>query len=426
MHSWARHLVGEAQRQVRSSYEYSQSTLLTSSASDTSTLSSAPNHQHRDEDLHHTQPLLTTTHHSPSPTRGPHRARRSTPELEEPETDDDSVQPPSRQLLETATASPFSPLSSKVPIRPFYHDKSLHPSIRNHTFRYASSLSPASIPSFFALTPDGPTAAFLTECADEFHSSSRCSRYYFLHTVAKPLVSLCLSHTNVNGLLGTGEMFLLSSAQFNRLWQHHSMDPSAPSTTSTGDLLDVGAGSGNTTAQIAPLFQSTTATEVSWMMCQRLSMRGYQVYHTGTLDRLPAALRYECILCFNVLDRCSHPRRLLQQLKGRLRSLHSRLFLATPLPLDPWFESGKRWVEPEERLALGGEEGKCVCCMSWEESVERLSLLLLGMGFLVLSVSRLPYVSAGNTHKPFFVLDDALFVLSLADEPSATPAKEVD
>ena len=137
-------------------------------------------------------------------------------------------------------------------------------------------------------------------------------------------------------------------------------------------------------------------------------------------------LRYDCILCFNVLDRCSYPRRLLAQLRGRLRSLHSRLFLATPLPLDPWFERGKQWVEPEERLGLGGEEGKCVCCMGWEESVERLSVLFLTMGFLVLSVSRLPYLSAGNAHKPFFVLDDAMFVLALADEPISTNVKEVD
>jgi len=346
--------------------------------------------------------------------------------LEEPEeAEDESQPPPPRQSLDTVTASPSSPLSSTVPIRPFFHDKSLHPFIRNHTFKYASTLTPASIPPFFPLTPDGPTAAFLTDCADNFYRSHRyCSRYYLLHNVVKPLASMCLSHTNVNGLLGTGEMFLLSSAQFHRLWQHHSPDPSAPSTTSTGDLLDVGAGSGNTTAQLAPLFQSTTATEVSWTMCQRLSVRGYRVYHTDTLERLPAVLRYDCILCFNVLDRCSHPRRLLQQLKGRLRSLHSRLLLATPLPLDPWFESGKRWVEPEERLGLGGAEDKCVCCMGWEESVERLTVLFLSMGLLVLSVSRLPYISAGNAHKPFFVLDDALFVLALADYPSAATSKE--
>ena len=422
MHSWARHLVGEAQRQVRTSYQHSQSTVLTSSASDTSLLL---NNKHRDEDLLEAEPL--PTQHSVSPSRALHRARKNTPELEEPEELEDESQPPPHHTLDAATASPFSPISSKVPTRPFYHDKLLHLSIRHHTFRYSSSLTPASIPPFFQLTPDGPTAAFLTECADSFYRSSRwCSRYFFLHSVLKPLAALCLSHTNVNGLLGTGEMFLLSSSQFNRLWQHHSMDPSNPSTTSTGELLDVGAGSGSTTAQISPLFQSTTATEVSWMMCQRLSVRGYQVYHTGTLDRLPAALRYDCILCFNVLDRCSHPRRLLQQLKGRLRTLHSRVFLATPLPLDPWFERGKQWVEPEERLNLGGEEDKCVCCMGWEESVERLSLLLLGLGFVVLSVSRLPYLSAGNAHKPFFVLDDALLVLALADEPTPPSGKEVD
>ena len=176
----------------------------------------------------------------------------------------------------------------------------------------------------------------------------------------------------------------------------------------------MGAGSGHITAAIAPFFSSTTATEVSWMMSRRLSRRGYSTFHTHSLDALPASLTFDCVLCFNVLDRCSHPRSLLQQLRSRLRSPQSLLLLATPLPLDPWVEVGKQWRLPEESLGLeiGGEGKRCTGCMGWEETVERLTVVFIEQGFSVLSVSRLPYISAGNAVKPFFTLDDALFALA--------------
>ena len=156
------------------------------------------------------------------------------------------------------------------------------------------------------------------------------------------------------------------------------------------------------------------------MMTRRLARRGYTVYHTDTLTSLPSSLVYDCVLCFNVLDRCSHPRSLLSQLRGRLRSPSSLLLLATPLPLDPWVEVGKQWKKPEESLGLevSGEGKRCTGCMGWEETVERLTLLFIEAGFAVLSVSRLPYISAGNAVKPYFTLDDALFALARTEVES--------
>ena len=413
MHSWASHLVSQAQQQIYASSVYHNSTPYLD--------------DHRDHDLPPSSdaiPLLIP----PSPTR----PRGNRPARFLPPSDDEEGGPPPNQSFSSGTStsngvcptpsSPFSSPPAPPQLRPFASDASLHASIRHAVFRYGSSLTPASYPPFFALAPDSATTAFLTACTDAFYHSSRCSCYHLTHLLLKPLVSLCLSHTAVNGLLDTGHMFLLSSQQFLALWSFHVLgsSPSTPppspssSTSSFGALLDVGAGSGHITAAIAPFFSSTTATEVSWMMTRRLSRRGYSTFHTHSLATLPPSLTFDCVLCFNVLDRCSHPRSLLQQLRSRLRSPSSLLLLATPLPLDPWVEVGKQWRLPEESLGLevSGEGKRCTGCMGWEETVERLTVLFIEQGFAVRSVSRLPYISAGNAVKPFFTLDDALFALA--------------
>ena len=434
MHSWARHLVQQAQQQVA----YTTASYHHNASSSTTILN-----EHRDTDLPiDSIPLLLPASPSrPRSTRSnaalpPHTTTRFT--HTDAESDTDAAGPFPQSIDTCPTFSTFPPLSPPPPRPPqsrlFLHDRSLHPSIRQHVFKYSSTLTPTSSPPFFPLHPDAPTLAFLTSCTDAFqHSASRCcSLYYLTHTIIKPLVSLCLSHTDVNGLLNTGHMFLLSPSHFLALYSHHvlhapspSYTPSCPSSpaftppsSSFGSLLDVGAGSGHITSAVSPFFSSTTVTEVSWMMTRRLARRGYSVHHTATLSSLPSSLLFDVVLCFNVLDRCSHPRSLLQQLRQRLRSTSSLLLLATPLPLDPWVEVGKTWKVPEESLGLevgGGAGGKCAGCMGWEETVERLSLLFIDMGFVVLSVSRLPYVSAGNAVKPFFTLDDALFALAPAD-----------
>ena len=425
MHSWARHLVQQAQ----------QSVYTTSSYHNSSSASSSILNEHRDSDLPtDSVPLLIPA--SPSRPRSA-RTNAASPlsRFSHPDAESDTEAGPSHQSIDTCPAPPTFPPPSHAPphppqSRPFLHDRSLHPSIRHHVFRYSSTLTPTSSPPFLALHPDAATLAFLTSCTDAFYHSSRCSLYYLTHTVIKPLISLCLSHTDVNGLLNTGHMFLLSPSHFLTLYSHHVLSqpphpsPSSsppPPLSSLGSLLDVGAGSGHITSAVSPYFNSTTATEVSWMMTRRLARRGYTVHHTATLSSLHPSLLFDCVLCFNVLDRCARPRSLLSQLRRRLRSAASLLLLATPLPLDPWVEVGKVWRVPEESLGLEVEGGvaaaggRCAGCMGWEETVERLTLLFIEMGFVVLSVSRLPYISAGNAVKPYFTLDDALFALARTD-----------
>ncbi|CAE7628410.1 METTL9 [Symbiodinium sp. CCMP2456] len=157
----------------------------------------------------------------------------------------------------------------------------------------------------------------------------------------------CLSKTDVNALLGRGEMFVLSATQALRLF------PERPG----GLLLDVGAGTGSCTMELAQLFDHVLTTEVSRPMVAQLRRRGLPVLE-GSLSGLEAMAAeveiplgpggtFDCIALMNVLDRCSRPRSLLQELRRRLTP-PGRLLIAVVLPFRPFVEHGIFRLQPEE------------------------------------------------------------------------------
>jgi SAM-dependent methyltransferase len=184
-------------------------------------------------------------------------------------------------------------------------------------------------------------------------------------------------------------------------------------------LLDIGAGYGSVTKQLAPSFASVTCTEMSWAMRWRLRRQGYTVYSHESVSMLPVHECFDLITIFNVIDRCARPIDLLKDVQKRVRSSKSKIIIATPLPLDPWVETGLRWLDPEQSLVRGisaSSQRTYVCCQKWEEGVMQLTELFCDIGFHVHSVSRIPYLSAGDPVRAFYILDDALFVLSVADK----------
>jgi len=177
-----------------------------------------------------------------------------------------------------------------------------------------------------------------------------------------------------------------------------------------GKLLDIGAGDGRVTSQLAPLFSEVTTTEVSHNMVKRLRSRGFKCFETSDLRNIPFEGGYDVISFLNVLDRCNEPITILKNMRRLMRSGNSRLLLAVPLPLSPAVESGSGWKEPKERLL-----SKRLCCRpyAWEQSVIALVReVFTKVGLQVESVSRLPYLSQGDGVKSYYVLDDAVFVLA--------------
>lgn len=292
----------------------------------------------------------------------------------------------------------------------------------------------------------------------------------------RPLLRKCIGHSNLNGLLHIGQMHLLSAKQCRTLLAGlpaSSTTTSAATTTTTtaaaadddlpdliddknpssGDvaqttksattttaraaaaaasgeskeqtnevkrtttrglrLLDVGAGDGRITMQLAPCFEEVVTTELSTQMAKRLRKRGFKCYETGDIKTgVPLDGGFDVITLFNLIDRCSKPRTLLRDIREHLRDETSRLVVAVPIPLNPWVEQGTKWVRPEEDI------GPRSCCQTyyhipWEQTVRDLADgLFRDTGYNVQSVSRVPYLSQGDHTKAYYSLDDAIFVLT--------------
>lgn len=186
---------------------------------------------------------------------------------------------------------------------------------------------------FLRLGPDKHTKSFIAECHDEYRSKFLTSvKYLFL----KPTLSLLYSHTDLNGLLGVGQMSILSTNQLGLLFKNELLQ----SNGKLGHLLDVGAGCGRITSLLAPLFTSVTATEVSPVMVKHLARRGFTALQCGDLrDSALGTDGFDVISILNVIDRCDTPVTLLREATKRLRDRTSCILLATPLPLNPSVET---------------------------------------------------------------------------------------
>ncbi|KAJ8924886.1 hypothetical protein NQ315_001041 [Exocentrus adspersus] len=193
--------------------------------------------------------------------------------------------------------------------------------------------------------------------------------------------------------LQRGSMFVVSQPQFKKLlkidddWRAES-------------LLDLGAGDGEVTAHIAPLFSKVYATEMSGSMRKLLQRRGYQLLDIDNwyLDR-----QYEVISCLNLIDRCDTPLQLLNQIKASLLP-NGKVLLAVVLPFSAYVESGAPHHKPKELLPI---TGSC-----FEEQVRSVvDDVLTPAGFEVESWSRVPYLCEGDLHQSYYWLDDVIFVL---------------
>lgn len=202
-----------------------------------------------------------------------------------------------------------------------------------------------------------------------------------------------LSDFDVNGLLDSYPLFLLSSAQWREL---------IPSTQS-GRALDVGAAAGHVTSRFAALFGDLCATETSWAMARRLRRRGIACERVDIASAPVPAPPYDVVLCLNVIDRCDRPRSLLRNAYAALRP-GGHLVVAAPLPLSPFVYDGGSTRDPREPLHAPGPR--------WEASAGQLwHHVLAPLGGSLRRLARAPYISGGDRARPLYVLDDAIFVI---------------
>jgi SAM-dependent methyltransferase len=252
-----------------------------------------------------------------------------------------------------------------------------------------AAIGPKLAETVVVLDADEETLAFVA--AEKARPAPR------LRWLAHAFLRGLLTDYDVNGLLGTYRLFLLSSAQWATV-----LDGVAG-----GRLLDVGAGSGDVTARMAPSFAAVHTVETSRPMVRRLRRHGF-VAHQVDISRTPApGAPYDSVALLNVLDRSARPAGLLAAAKNALAD-DGVLIVSMPLPMQPFYQRGARTLDPVEVLPAVG--------MTWEAAARSLAEdVLVPGGFTVIRLTRAPYLSGGDRHAPFYELDAVVIVAVLND-----------
>lgn len=227
--------------------------------------------------------------------------------------------------------------------------------------------------------------------------SLAAGRHGSVRTYAQRLARLYLSDFDANALTGMYRMQLLDQRAWRGLLGVHAR----------GRLLDVGAGSGDVTVVLRELFDDVEVTEVSSGMARRLRKRGLRVHELDLTDSSLAAAPFDAVSLLNVLDRCKRPRRLLRNCLDLLKP--GGLFVvALALPYRPFYFDGPTTPDPLERLECDPGPGG-----SWEDAARRfIERDLLPQGLDLECFVRAPYLSAGDSSRELYELDDVVVVLS--------------
>ena len=260
-----------------------------------------------------------------------------------------------------------------------------------------AKLLPHIRPCFVQLSANLRTLEFLR--SNPPHSSLQCWM--------RSVMGIWMSNTNANTYLGMYKMHVLDTAQIRQLL-------GIPLGSRLGSLLDIGAGDGNVTLELSPLFNEVLAVEASKWCIYRLKEKGINCIHSSDISSLPPS-KFDVVSCLNVLDRCACPVSLLHDIKRRMSPGTGRALLAVVLPFQPFVEAGAlgRTLQPKEALGLGP-------AMGWEESVNRLATTVLQpAGLEIEKLARVPYLCQGDMDTPFYSLDDAVLVLRAAPLPAS-------
>lgn len=240
--------------------------------------------------------------------------------------------------------------------------------------------------TFFALPPDPDRAQWLGAIGGRPHGALATALHRALCRVG--------SDYDADAWLGMHPMFLAGTSSWRALLGEERIG---------GALLDVGAGRGDVTATLAPLFDEVVATETSAPMARRLRARGYEAHRVDlATEPLPGARAFRAVSLLHVLDRCARPRSLLTAAIDRLEP-GARAIVACPLPARPHVDVGGHTVDPDEPLFAEGER--------FEDALASLrARVLLPLGLEIERWTRTTYLARGDRDAPLHALDDAIVV----------------
>ncbi|MFH4976282.1 hypothetical protein AB6A40_002991 [Gnathostoma spinigerum] len=227
-------------------------------------------------------------------------------------------------------------------------------------------------------------------------SNAVCLQFYYI--VVSAFLSMFLSKTSVNGLLGRGGMFIFSTEQFRNFMQ-------IPHDWISADkkMIDLGAGDGGVTSVMEKFYSQVYVTEASQVMKLRLRQRGYTVY---PIEAWNTKGPFDLISALNLLDRHYDPDILLSELYAAASNGNGFVLLAIVLPVRQYveFHPDKQSTTADSLIPVEGE--------TFEEQADWLvNYYFAPAGFRLIRWGKLPYLCEGDHMRAYYKLDDAVFLL---------------
>ena len=266
-------------------------------------------------------------------------------------------------------------------------------------------LDPAKLQEF-GIEKEKYTEVNLDEESREFlkHCQSLQTRYFaffgqsIVYTYLKPFVTL----TSLHGLLNRGSMFVLSSGHLETVLKNKEIKT----------VVDLGAGDGKVTRKIEKFTglspKDIQVTDVSPSMKYRLAEKGFNVVDA---EYWYSKKPFDLISMLNLLDRCTHPMKMLTDAKNSLTNNKNsndggRLLISSVFPFRQsieWRNSRKadELVKIDSRWSLEQQAAKFI-----KDVVEP-------NGFELESISRVPYLCEGDIKQPYYILSNVVMVFRL-------------
>uniref|UniRef100_A0A0N5B0D0 Methyltransferase-like protein 9 n=1 Tax=Syphacia muris TaxID=451379 RepID=A0A0N5B0D0_9BILA len=242
-----------------------------------------------------------------------------------------------------------------------------------------SLLPPSISASFYQFSFDNETQTFINQSLD----TSNALLLQIFYTMASNFLSLFLTKTTINGILGRGGMFVFSSLQLKNF-----LDIDTAWDAIHKKALDLGAGDGQVTEVLSKYFNNISVTEASTVMLWRLKQRGF---NTVNMDSWSTTGPYDLVSVLNLLDRHYNPYQLIRDLHIVTTKSNCLLLLTVVLPLKQYveFHPYKKSTSPDALLVLRGH--------SFEEQVVSLiEDFLVPANFEVIKWGKLPYLCEGD------------------------------
>lgn len=238
---------------------------------------------------------------------------------------------------------------------------------------------------FIKLSYDDETEEFMKYCHNKSYLKS------WVVSMLKSFITKFYSLQDANGMLGSGKMFIVSQSHLKILLEGETFK----------NMIDIGAGDGLVTEKFKFLIENKEeiyCTETSEKLKLTLKNKGFKV-----IDSIDG--QFDLVVLLNVLDRCEKPISLLESIK----KLKFKYFLTSiVLPFSGFYtENTKKYPQKEYFI----DKYK-----NWEESVNIIHKKMESLGFEVIKLSRLPYLSEGNHNKSLFFLDTVILVMKLKIE----------